>query len=137
LQKSYLDEQNFAHHEHIHGVTESSWALTGALISHNSNLLLPRVTPMASPQEFNTAYLLYMGWNREIMRVGGFDHIYYLSYFNGDFDLHLLKIKPAGHDEHRHILYFADGTAAAEIWEKDGLGYIMMYRTPIITKEPE
>jgi hypothetical protein len=125
LQKSYLDEQNFAHHEHIHGVTESTWALSGALVSFNSNLLLPSVTPMPSPKIPREIFVFYRNWNRDVMRIDSFDYIYYLD---DNFDLSKLIIEAAGYEEHRHILYFDDGTAIAEIWESGGLGYIMMYK---------
>lgn len=40
---NYLDEQNFYYHEHIHGVTESDWALSGALYVYSGGKLDPSV----------------------------------------------------------------------------------------------
>lgn len=36
LKSSYLEEQNYDYHEHIHGVTGSDWALSGAAIALSS-----------------------------------------------------------------------------------------------------
>ncbi|MCL2096107.1 MAG: hypothetical protein FWH10_04300 [Oscillospiraceae bacterium] len=136
LKPSYLDEQNFEHHEHIHGVTESSWALSGALVSFdslnspnsNNSAGVPDVIPMPIQEDydFDVAYPFYRGWNRNTMRISGFDFIYYLD---DDFNLHRLIINPVEYEEHRYILYFDDGngTLCAEVWEENELGYIMIY----------
>lgn len=47
LNPSYLDKTSYYYHEHIHGVTESSWALTGALQTALGTQLVPSVTPIA------------------------------------------------------------------------------------------
>ena len=46
VEPSYLAEQNFAWHEHIHGVTESRWALTGGLQCVSGREDFPYVTPL-------------------------------------------------------------------------------------------
>jgi len=46
LMPSHLTAQNYEWHEHIHGVTESRWALTGALRAHMRDLDVPVVTPL-------------------------------------------------------------------------------------------
>ena len=46
LNPSYLEEQTFPFHEHIHGVTESGWALTGALQYASGNGAFPPVSPL-------------------------------------------------------------------------------------------
>ncbi len=43
VEPSYLADQNFRYHEHIHGVTESEWALSGALYTYNGGMLDPSV----------------------------------------------------------------------------------------------
>lgn len=48
VEPSSLPDQNFYFHEHIHGVTESSWALTGALMYASGNGEFPTVKPLAS-----------------------------------------------------------------------------------------
>ncbi|NLT58209.1 MAG: hypothetical protein GXX99_04520 [Clostridiales bacterium] len=46
LMPTYLADQNYEWHEHLHGVTESRWALTGALRAHCRDLGVPYVTPL-------------------------------------------------------------------------------------------
>ncbi len=45
LEPSWLEEQNFFYHEHIHGVTESDWAMTGALQCGADDPAMPTVQP--------------------------------------------------------------------------------------------
>lgn len=46
VEPCYLEEQNFYFHEHIHGVTESRWALTGGLQCVSGRGDFPYVTPL-------------------------------------------------------------------------------------------
>lgn len=48
LDPSWLTEQNFFYHEHIHGVTESDWAMTGALQYGANDPAMPTVQPFSS-----------------------------------------------------------------------------------------
>ena len=48
VEPSYLAEQNFAWHEHIHGVTESRWALTGGLQCVSGRGDFPYVRPLSA-----------------------------------------------------------------------------------------
>lgn len=50
LQGSYLTEQNFAYHEHIHGATESDWAFTGLLSCVSGNPGFPYTIPIPDAQ---------------------------------------------------------------------------------------
>jgi len=47
LEPYVLPEQNYIWHEHIHGVTESRWALTGGLRAVANSMDVPTVTPLA------------------------------------------------------------------------------------------
>ena len=47
VQPCYLPDQNYEWHEHLHGVTESQWATTGALRQVCGSLDIPTVTPLA------------------------------------------------------------------------------------------
>ena len=47
LEPYILKEQNYVWHEHIHGVTESRWALTGGLRAVSNSMDVPTVTPLA------------------------------------------------------------------------------------------
>ncbi len=60
LKASYLPDQNFYYHEHIHGCTESSWAFSG-LITAVGGLGLPSVTPLPTTP-------MYQQWNYESNR---------------------------------------------------------------------
>ncbi|UOO37506.1 hypothetical protein IZU99_09695 [Oscillospiraceae bacterium CM] len=69
LNASYLNDQNYFYHEHIHGVTESGWALHGALESISGYYIpdlepLPE-NPMAAP------------WDGDTKRLDTFDALYY------------------------------------------------------------
>lgn len=46
IEPNYLTEQNFYFHEHIHGVTESRWALTGGLQCVSGRGDFPYVKPL-------------------------------------------------------------------------------------------
>lgn len=50
VEPNYLADQNFYYHEHIHGVTESDWALSGALYAYSGGTLDPsaRFVPLPS-----------------------------------------------------------------------------------------
>ncbi|HHY11315.1 MAG TPA: hypothetical protein GX529_01670 [Firmicutes bacterium] len=56
LDPSYLVEQSYFYHEHIHGVTESQWALTGALQAIGNRPSVPSVTPIASTVPIYKSY---------------------------------------------------------------------------------
>lgn len=46
IEKSYLEDVNFTHNEHIHGVTESSWALTNAVKAYSTDGGTPSILPV-------------------------------------------------------------------------------------------
>lgn len=48
IEPSYLEEQNFFFHEHIHGITESRWALTGGLQCVSGWKDFPYVKPLSA-----------------------------------------------------------------------------------------
>lgn len=48
VEPTFLPEQNFSYHEHIHGVTESDWALTGGLQCVSGWGDFPLVRPMSA-----------------------------------------------------------------------------------------
>lgn len=111
LNPSYLPEQSYYYHEHIHGVTESDWALTGALRAIG-NGLTPYVTPIASTQAV----------------YGPFDQFdkYDLSYlFDGDHGFVPLKTESLGHGLFNY--YDTDGDLRAQIRRDDnGRGILVI-----------
>ncbi len=117
LNASYLDDQNYFYHEHIHGITENSWALFGALASI-SNEIYSDIIPLATD-----GFSYYKGWNRQVKMIDNFDTLYFwdskrevLSSLTVD------KI-----DDTSFKLYFKDGTKCAYIWEEGDYGYIEIY----------
>lgn len=54
VESCYLEEQNFYFHEHIHGVTESRWALTGGLQCVSGRGDFPYVTPLPAAVDAQT-----------------------------------------------------------------------------------
>lgn len=76
LRPSYLAEQNYAHNEHIHGVTESDWALYGALLCRSEDIGTPTAVPVPFgdvtaklPQIENGYLYLFADERGEISRV--------------------------------------------------------------------
>lgn len=115
LNPNYLTEQNYFYHEHLHGVTESDWALQGALFGYVDEV--PEVVPLATD-----GFSYYAGWNREMKRIGGFDSLYWWD--NGTQTL--TRLTAVGSDGEGWQLFFPDGTPAAYIWEESPYGYIKL-----------
>lgn len=70
VESCYLEDQNYYYHEHIHGVTESSWAIGGIYYSYADAENNPKFTPL----HFNTP--LYENWNKEANAPESFDKLY-------------------------------------------------------------
>lgn len=70
LEPTFLPDQNFRWHEHIHGCTESGWAFTGLLVSLAGGDVLPSVTPLPTDP-------IYRPWNAQVNNPLGFDVLYY------------------------------------------------------------
>ena len=114
VEPSYLDDCNYLWHEHIHGVTESGWALSGALECRADLAKSPKVTPMpANP--------LYQPWNHDAIHMDGFDVVYV---FNGE-KLTEARITREGSGWR---LKDASGTSLGYTWEEDGYGYLELGR---------
>lgn len=76
VEPDYLSDQNFYWHEHIHGVTESDWAMSGALYAYSGGTLDPsvRFVPITS----DAAQQVFAG-----EPDGGYDEVY--IYTDGKF----------------------------------------------------
>ncbi len=104
LEPHYLEEQNYYYHEHVHGVTESDWAMTGILRYKTKQYDLAAVVPLPAEQ-------VWQGWNFESNRLDGFDLIYY--YNEATDELLLLEREILGEKEYRfyhHDVLFATVT---------------------------
>lgn len=111
LNPSALPEQNCFYHEHIHGVTESAWAMQGALWAMTETV--PDVYPLATD-----AYPFYVGWNRDLKRIGAFDALYWWD------DGALIPLTATGSDESGWIITDESGQIRARVWEHEGFGYL-------------
>lgn len=111
LEPSFLPNQNFFWHEHIHGCTESSWAFSGLLTSLAEGRALPEVVPLPSDP-------VYRLWNQSVNRPEGFDVLYY---YTGSEIVPVNLIQTGAHD---FQVVDLDGGLLGVIWEEeDGLGY--------------
>ena len=108
LEPSYLPNQNFYYHEHIHGCTESDWAFTGLLTALGGEV---KVTPLPADP-------IYRVWNREANHPSGFEMLYW---FDGE------SLTPAVLRELAEYTYQVRdraGKLLGVIWEEDGIGYL-------------
>lgn len=113
LEASYLPNQNYYYHEHIHGCTESAWAFQGLLECVGDGRPLPSVTPLP-------AHPLYRHWNMETSRPETFDALYY---YDGA-ALERVTLKPSALGEHDFLVYGENGSILGRIWEEeDNSGY--------------
>ena len=110
LEPSYLPDQNFFWHEHIHGCTESEWAFAGLLTALGGENLAP-VTPLPSDP-------MYRQWNREANHPEGFTVLYW---YDGVL-LNPVKLERTG--ENQWLVRSWHGHVWGRIFEEDGIGYI-------------
>lgn len=109
LEPSYLPNQNFYYHEHIHGCTESGWAFNGLLTALGGEV---KVTPLPADP-------LYRAWNRETNHPAGFQALYW---FDGE-SLTPAVLRELG--ENAYQVRDRRGELLGVIWEEeDGVGYL-------------
>lgn len=112
VEPSYLQNQNFNWHEHIHGVTESSWALRGLINSYETDKD-SQCVPMPLREQ------LYKAWNYETMRPDRFEHFLYYDQSACTLEEVYLFVIDAGYYEIRD----ENGTPLFRIREQDQIGY--------------
>lgn len=110
IEPSALEEQNYFYHEHIHGVTESNWALTGYLRYRTKNLELAAVYPLP-------ADAVWQSWNFETNRLDNFDLVYF--YNAVDNKLCLLEVTVLSDTEYQ--LYY-EGALFGTVTEENKIG---------------
>ena len=113
LNPSYLEDSSYTFHEHIHGVTESEWALTGYLTCL-SETPSPSVAPLPG-------VALYRPWNRSGMLPETFDVLYLYDPTEG---LRRVEAVPAGTDFWE--LRDRSGATVGTIRETDGVGILYL-----------
>ncbi len=113
----YVSEQNCRYHEHIIGVTESSWALTGAVRCYK-DAPLERVTYV--PLSLKNSPL-YKRWEYTEKTIGSMDGVYV---YDCEADtVEPLKVAYNGNGEFE--LWFLDGRKYGTIYEKEENGYFI------------
>lgn len=115
LNPSYLKEQNYFYHEHIHGVTESAWALKGAMTAYRKGDTSAAWTPLPLSSDGT----VWQAWNSGSSRISLFDRLYYLDYES----MRLVPLVCETVSENEWLLYREDGSLLARIWETDKCGY--------------
>ena len=110
LEPTYLADQNFFWHEHIHGCTESQWAMAG-LLTAKGGQNLPSVTPLPADP-------MYQSWNREVNHPENFHALFW---YDGD-QLYPVELEKAG--ETVWLVKSRTGQVWGRILEEDGIGRI-------------
>ena len=114
VEPSYVSEQNFKYHEHVVGVTESAWALTGAVRCYNENTGEGITYVPFSMKES----VLYKKWNFAEKTIGSMDGVY--LYDPAENRLEELKVVYMG--DGRFDLCFSDGEKYGTIIENEEIG---------------
>lgn len=111
---SYVSELNSNYHEHIVGVTESSWALTGAIRCYNDNqeewITYVPISLKKDP--------IYKKWEYAEKTIGSMDAVYLYDYEANT--LEALKVTYIGNGNFE--LYFADGEKYGTVVENEESG---------------
>lgn len=115
VEQSFLEDQNYFWHEHIHGVTESNWALSGLLQYKLKRKDLPTIVPLQAEE-------IYRAWNYEANRIDGFDLLYYYDYENNTFLL--LQARQTG--ERSFDLYTEEGVLLGRVAEEGGQASLIL-----------
>jgi hypothetical protein len=109
LDPTYLEDQNFYYHEHIHGVSESAWALTGMMTSLYPSSRSFTPFPSETP---------YFAWNRDASQPENFDLLlFYVPEKNSFIPLTFVR------EGEKIVLSGPDGEPLLEITEEEGKGY--------------
>ncbi|MBO4229666.1 MAG: hypothetical protein J5938_04885 [Clostridia bacterium] len=112
LEPSYLEDSTYTYHEHIHGVTESEWALTGYL-----TCLAEKPAPSVAPLPSSP---MYRAWNRSVMLPDTFDALYLLDQ-NGD----LIRVTAVLMEDGFWELTDQSGQTVGSVRETDGIGFLI------------
>lgn len=107
----YVTELNAYYHEHIHGVTESDWALTGAVQCYNNN---PFEGITYVPFSLKDTYL-YKNWNYASKNIGSMDAVYVYD-FNDDT---IEKLNIVAQDS-AYELFYSNGEKYGTVVEQEG-----------------
>ena len=106
VEPSYLENQNYVYHEHIHGITESGWALYGGLEARVGFDNVRSVTPLPRNP-------MYRPWNCAVSRLENFDVLY--LYLDGA----LIEVTAQAQG-----VFTREGEYVGYVWEEDNYGYL-------------
>lgn len=112
LEATYLEDQNYYYHEHIHGVTESGWALHGALESIAGYYIPDLTTLPANP--------MFSPWDKNSKQLKDFNVLYLYS------DKKLIRVRAAETKDGQYCIYTTSGKLAGSTYEKNGCGYLAL-----------
>lgn len=115
LEGSYLEDQNFLYHEHVHGVTQSDWAMSGRMTEYRGEPGAS-VTPLSV---LNPAYYSYHG---EGYRPDNFDALFYYDHQKVRATPLTLKVI----SEEYYEFYDRLGNLFAVLEETEGMGVITL-----------
>ena len=119
MNATHLSEQNYFYHEHITGVTESEWALRGALIAAYGEVP-PSIVPLDAVK-----FPFYHGWNESAKRIDGFDTLYFWDDETAALRrLVAVKTSEEGENFVYELYYFDTGALCATVTHENGYGYI-------------
>ena len=107
----YVTELNANYHEHIHGVTESDWALTGAIRCYNNN---PFEGITYVPFSLKDTYL-YKNWNYASKNIGSMDAVYVYNYNDDTIE----KLNVVAQDS-AYELFYSNGDKYGTVVEQEG-----------------
>ncbi|MBQ8837111.1 MAG: hypothetical protein IJ002_06360 [Clostridia bacterium] len=110
----YVSELNSYYHEHIHGVTESEWALTGAVQCYNDN---PFEGITYVPISLKTDPI-YKQWNYSTKNIASMDAVYVYDY--EDNTIERLTVEQIA--ENTYFLYYKNGEKYGTVVEENGCG---------------
>lgn len=106
----YVTELNSYYHEHIHGVTESDWALTGAIQCYNNN---PFEGITYVPFSLKEPYL-YKKWNYATKNIASMDAVYVYDYKVNTIERLTVEALDSSYN-----LYYSDGEKYGTVVEMD------------------
>ena len=110
----YVSELNSYYHEHIHGVTESEWALTGAIQCYNDNpfegITYVPISLKSDP--------IYKQWNYSTKNIASMDAVYVYDYEDETIE----RLTVDAIDESTFGLYYESGEKYGTVVEKNGCG---------------
>ncbi len=112
IEITFLEDQNYFYHEHIHGVSESSWAMCGML-----EALRCAPGPTVTPLPITTP--TYYAYNKSSKTPDCFDYLFYYSHEDGT----LIPITYQEISEGSYLFYDLSGNLLASMYDENNIGY--------------